>query len=242
MSTKVTLAGALILVTVLGYSWLASTTSRTEYIASDNGEEVTRELMPGMAEAGMGMMDYQDGAYTATVNYEIPYGYVEPMEVTLQLEDNVVVDVSTSFDVVNPVSEDYQQAFLEYVSREVVGKKVDDVALSRMAGASLTNRAFDAALAEIKAEASGIPMMDGDGVVPMQLPGMSDSENTQVIAFKLPPTPSVETSEFVINSVTAEVELDDTVYTVDHSYTVNPFLTEPMWTTITMTDNVINDV
>ncbi len=180
MSTKVTLAGALILVTVFGYSWLASTVGRTEYVASDNGEEVTRELMPGMAESGMGMMDYQDGTYSTTVNYEIPYGYVEPMEVTLKIEDNTVIDVQAAFEVVNPVSEDYQQSFLRYVSREVVGRKVDNVSLSRMTGASLTNQAFDAALAEIKAEAAGMPTMGGDGVVPIQLPGMSDREKRKL--------------------------------------------------------------
>ena len=241
-STKVTLVGALILVTVLGYSWLANTAGRTEYIASDNREEVTRELMPGMSEVSTGMMDYQDGTYTATVKYEIPYGYVEPMEVTLEFQDNIITDVRAAFEVVNPVSEGYQQAFLEYVPREVVGRKVDNVSLSRMTGASLTNRAFDAALVKIKAEATGMPMMGNDEVVPLELPGMSDNENTQVIAFQMPPTPSVETSEFVINSVTEEVGSESAVYTIDHSYTVNPFLTEPMWTTITMTDNVITDV
>tara|TARA_B100000745_G_scaffold292321_1_gene233051 strand:+ start:354 stop:1280 length:927 start_codon:yes stop_codon:yes gene_type:complete len=241
-TTNVTAVGILILITAFGYSWITTIANRTEYIASDDGEQTTRERMSGMDDAaGMGMMDYQDGLYTSTISYEIPYGYVEPMEVTLQLEDNIVTDVSASFVVVNPVSENYQQLFLGYVSKEVVGKQVDDVALSRMAGASLTNRAFDAALSEIKAEATGMPMMRGDDVVPMQNPGMSGEDNTQAIAFELPSTPSVETSEFVVNAVTKEVQLDTIVYKVDHSYTVNSVLTEPMWTTIIVRDGIVQD-
>lgn len=231
-TTKVTVAGTIILITAFGYSWFTTVAGRSEYIASDNDEEVTQELIPGMNETGMGMMDYQDGTYTAAVNYEIPYGYVEPMEVTLQLEDNVIADVSASFEVINPVSEGYQQAFLEYVPREVVGKKIDNVSLSRMVGSSLTNRAFDAALVEIKAKAAGMSMQPID---------VSSSQNNQMVTFQMPSSPSVETSEFVINSVTEEIGLESSVYIVDHSYTVNPFLTEPMWTTITVTNDVVTD-
>jgi len=180
ITIKITFVGALILITAFGYSWFTTVAGRTDYRASDEEEPTVQEGMPGMTEAGMGMMDYQDGTYITTVNYEIPYGYVEPMEVTLQLENNTIKDVAASFAIVNPVSEGYQQTFLGYVSREVVGRKVDNVSLSRMTGASLTNQAFDAALAEIKAEAAGMPTMGGDGVVPIQLPGMSDREKRKL--------------------------------------------------------------
>ena len=240
-ATKVTLMGILILFTAFGYSWLTIVSDRTEYRASDDDGEVVQELIPSMNETGMGMMNYQDGTYTATVNYEIPYGFMEPMEVTLQFQDNIIKDVRTSFTTVNPVSEGYQQIFSGYVSREAVGRKIDDVELSRMGGASLTNQAFDKALTEIKAEAAGMPMMDSGGVMPMQPVDVSSSQNNQMVTFQMPSSPSVETSEFVINSVTEEIGLESSVYIVDHSYTVNPFLTEPMWTTVTVTNDVVTD-
>lgn len=236
---KVTFAGGLILILAFSYSWFSIVAGRSEAVVlRENGETGSR--VPQM-DMGMSAMNYQDGLYQTTVNYEIPYGYVEPMFVELKLSNGTITDVTATFEVVNPVSADYQRLFTDYVSREVIGKDINKVALSRRAGASLTNRAFDRALENIKAQAARKPIMPEDDMVPMQLPGMSSRNNGEVQVFQLPHAPSVDTSEFTINSVDIEASLNSTLYTVDHSYTINSWLTEPMLTTVTVADGVIVD-
>jgi hypothetical protein len=100
---------------------------RADTIVVDDSEEVvTRELMP----TDMGMMSFTDGVYTTAVRYEIPYGYIEPMEVSLTFKDGIVTDADVAFDVVNPVSIDYQNLFKESYKDEVIGQSIKDVSLA----------------------------------------------------------------------------------------------------------------
>jgi hypothetical protein len=195
---------------------------RADTIVVDDSEEVvTRELMP----TDMGMMSFTDGVYTTAVRYEIPYGYIEPMEVSLTFKDGIVTDADVAFDVVNPVSIDYQNLFKESYKDEVIGQSIKDVSLARMGGASLTNGAFDAALRDIKEQAATEPMMRD------RLP----------VSITLPAAPTAAASQSIINSVTVDVQGGVTEYVVDHAYTINPFLTEPMKTTIVVEAGIITD-
>ena len=51
-------------------------------------------------------------------------------------------------------SQQYQSAFIGGIADQVVGKDIDEVSVSRVAGSSLTSGGFMKALAEIKAEAA----------------------------------------------------------------------------------------
>lgn len=221
MPIPIIITGILILVSTFSYSMLTTINRDDEVLSLD--ETTVRKLMPNaMADTmdmdNMGIPMFADGTYTSDVKYEIPYGYIEPMEVSLTFKDGIVTDAVVSFDVVNPVSADYQNAFENYYKGEVVGRSVEDVSLSRMGGASLTNRGFDAALATIKAEASGGIAPTAD-VVPFE-------QSSPIMDF---------------NVVSANDLYKDGTYVVENTYYVMPGFNEPMQTTVTLENNIIVD-
>ena len=253
-TTKVTAVGVLILVTAFSYSWLTTVAGRSEYVASNDGEQVSREVMPGMnGMAGMGMMDYQDGSYTATVKYEVPYGYIEPMTLAVTIADGVITESTVDFEVVNPVSGDYIRSFERYYEDKVVGQPVADIALSRVGGASLTNVAFDAALEKIKAEATRnmMGMMNSeaeDEVLPLLLPGIVTPEG--IVIRPRPDAPTESERESVGTKVilvdkdpenTSDSQYQNGTYMVELAYYAWPKLYEPMRTQITLKDGIIVD-
>ena len=223
MPIPIIIAGFLILSSAFSYSML--TTINRDDTESGKTEIAVREIMP---DTMAGMMDgenmamesmsmFADGMYTRELSYEVPYGYLESMEVSLALTDGVITDASVSFVVENPVSADYQNFFQEYYKDEVVGESIETVSLSRMGGASLTNGAFDAALQSIKAEASGQVVPSVERIEPE----------------------SVRTPESV-SDTQGQVYIDGT-YVVENTYFVMPGFEEPMQTTVTIADNIIVD-
>lgn len=108
----------------------------------------------GSSESGESSTDvsYSDGTYTAEGSYATPET-VETITVTLTLAEDVVTDVEVSGDPQRPESEQYQGQFIEGIADEVVGRDVDEISVSRVAGSSLTSGGFAEALESIKAEA-----------------------------------------------------------------------------------------
>lgn len=96
---------------------------------------------------------YTDGTYTAEGSYSTPES-VETVEVTITLESDVVTAVEVTGDPQAAESKRYQSEFIGGISDEVVGKLVDDVSVSRVAGSSLTSGGFNKALQTIKSEAA----------------------------------------------------------------------------------------
>lgn len=96
---------------------------------------------------------YADGTYTAEGSYQTPET-VETVEVTLTIADDAVSDVTVAGDPIAPESKNYQGQFINGISDEIVGVKVDDLDVDRVAGSSLTSDGFNQALAEIKDEAA----------------------------------------------------------------------------------------
>jgi len=97
--------------------------------------------------------DFVDGTYTESYEYRIPSNDFEPVTLTLTVTDDVVTDSTIAFDTTNEVSTLYQGKFGEAYKAEVVGKKLADISLSRVGGASLASRAFNKAVENIKAQA-----------------------------------------------------------------------------------------
>ena len=96
---------------------------------------------------------YTDGTYTADGSYQIPES-VEKISVTVTLQDDVITAVSVSGNPQKRESEEYQSKFIGGISSEVVGKSIDEISVSRVAGSSLTSGGFNQAIETIKAEAA----------------------------------------------------------------------------------------
>lgn len=97
--------------------------------------------------------NFKDGTYTASANYETPGG-TQTMNVKLTVSGNTVTDVSITQNATEREDEAYQSAFESEYKSGVVGKKVSDISLSRVAGASLTTDGFNSALADIEKQAT----------------------------------------------------------------------------------------
>lgn len=95
---------------------------------------------------------YADGTYEATGQYATPES-VETVDVTLTIAGDTVTDVTVTGDPQAAESRRYQSEFIGGIKDEVVGKNIDEISVSKVAGSSLTSGGFMNALETIKSEA-----------------------------------------------------------------------------------------
>jgi uncharacterized protein with FMN-binding domain len=93
-----------------------------------------------------------DGTYTATGAYESPAG-PETVAVSLTLADGVVTAVEVTPEATNPTSKQFQTTFASGVADVVVGQPIEGLSVDAVSGSSLTPDGFNAAVAEILADA-----------------------------------------------------------------------------------------
>jgi major membrane immunogen (membrane-anchored lipoprotein) len=219
MPIYLSIAGVVLLMS--GLVFVFQTIQRPETLLLEGSTAATEETVSVETgfEMDMTAPSFTDGTYTTSFAYEVPYGYTEPMEVSLVFENGVITDSEVQLEAENPTSEEYQNWFMEYYKDEVVGQLIDVVSLVRVGGASLTNNAFDVALAAAKAEAIGTRMTVPE-IVPINLPTYQrnvDSADLENVSFK------------------------DGTYTIEDAYFVMAGLSEPMRTTVTLDDGIITD-
>ena len=95
---------------------------------------------------------YKDGTYTETGSYSSPGGR-ESIEVTVTLANDIITAASVKGDATSGESKEHQEDFISGYKTLVVGKDIDTVSLSRVAGSSLTSNGFNTALKLIKVDA-----------------------------------------------------------------------------------------
>jgi uncharacterized protein with FMN-binding domain len=104
------------------------------------------------ASSGDSAATYRDGEYRASGEYSSPNGR-ESIGVTLTLENNVVTAVAIEVNPTNPTTERFQRLFADGIAAEVVGRDIDSLDVTRVAGSSLTSGGFREALKTITADA-----------------------------------------------------------------------------------------
>lgn len=127
-----------------------SGTADAEDQSTDTGTDTSTESTDSGAAAGG---DYTDGTYTADGSYQTPET-VETISVTVTVADGLVTDVEVTGDPQARESEQYQGEFIGGISDEVVGKSLDEIEVSRVAGSSLTSGGFNEAVESIKEQAA----------------------------------------------------------------------------------------
>lgn len=119
-----------------------------EFLApQDEQQPVTSTQEPAVIAGS-----YKNGNYSAVGDYMSPGG-AEQVGVTLTLKDDIISDVTFEVKAERPISVKMQEAFAADYKQYVVGKKIDEVQLTKVSGSSLTPKGFNDALAKIKAEA-----------------------------------------------------------------------------------------
>lgn len=96
---------------------------------------------------------YTDGTYTEDGTYSAPSG-TETITVEVTLADNTITAVTVTPQAEGGTQANYQEKFAEGIGAEVVGKSIDEVNVSRVAGSSLTSAGFNDAIEAIKADAA----------------------------------------------------------------------------------------
>jgi uncharacterized protein with FMN-binding domain len=95
---------------------------------------------------------YADGTYDAEGEYQSPGGK-EHLGVSLTLKDGTVTAVTVTPKATNPNSKKFQGEFEGGIADVVVGKPIDGLEVSKVAGSSLSSGGFNAAVETIKADA-----------------------------------------------------------------------------------------
>ncbi|WP_363321880.1 FMN-binding protein [Arthrobacter burdickii] len=148
---------ALAAVSILGAAGCAGAEAGTPAGAAADapattGPEETAATGPAETGAAAGEQAYRDGTYTSTGSYQSPAG-PEEVGVTLTLEADVVTAVEVEPKPDNPTTREYQGRFAGGISDAIVGKKLDELSVDKVAGSSLTSGGFNDATGKIKSEA-----------------------------------------------------------------------------------------
>lgn len=97
--------------------------------------------------------NYKDGTYQATGSYRTPGGN-ESIEVQLTIKGGVITESSVTQNATAGEAREYQGRFVSGYKSQVVGKKINEVSLNRVAGSSLTPIGFNNALTTIRTDAN----------------------------------------------------------------------------------------
>ena len=103
---------------------------------------------PAMMQSGK----YKRGTYSMTGNYISPGGPRE-VKVAIILTDGVITEATVEGTATDATSKRFQGEFVENFKPMVIGKNIDEVVLTKVAGSSLTPKGFNDALDKIKAAA-----------------------------------------------------------------------------------------
>jgi uncharacterized protein with FMN-binding domain len=95
---------------------------------------------------------YRDGDYTADGQYLAPSG-TETIGVDLTITNDIITDVQVTPHATGGNQARFQQKFAGGIAAEIVGKDIDQLAIARVAGSTLTSGGFIAAIDSIKSEA-----------------------------------------------------------------------------------------
>ena len=107
---------------------------------------------PGASTPAGSGADYKDGTYSADGTYVSPNG-TETVGVELTLASGTVTDVQITQHPSNPNTRKFQGEFAGGIAGQVVGKNIDQLNVSKVAGSSLTSGGFNQAVEQIKSEA-----------------------------------------------------------------------------------------
>jgi hypothetical protein len=131
------------------------TTTKTDEIIPGNTTNIREPgITEGDADSGNSLYNFKDGEYTADTTYVAPGRASHTVGLKLTIVDDIVTATTISFggDKVD-ASSNFQNKFATAYQAEIIGKKLSDIELSRVAGASLTTEAFNKAKAQVATQA-----------------------------------------------------------------------------------------
>lgn len=133
-----------------------STQAPTQTPATQNGGQASTGSPSSSAGASGGPAaagsTYKDGTYSADGTYTSPNGQ-ETVGVQLTIAGDKVTAVNITTHPSNPNTRKFQGEFAGGIAAQIVGKDIDELNVSKVAGSSLTSGGFNDALQQIKSQA-----------------------------------------------------------------------------------------
>lgn len=139
-----------IAIAVITFNSSDSTEQTPSTFSNSTSAVVSQE--PEKEGGHMSVAMHNDGTYTDVGNYVSPGGPRE-INVTVTLENGVITDAVFEGLATDPTSMRFQGEFGDNFKTMVVGKNIDEVKLTKVAGSSLTPIGFTDALSKIKERA-----------------------------------------------------------------------------------------
>lgn len=130
----------LILVGVIAFF---ATSSKADTTATPKAEQAKIELVDSEKSP--------QKKYSAVASYFTPRRDEHKVSVSLSLDGSKITDANVTYNGGDP-STPSQGTFDDAYKAEVIGKNINEVALSRVGGASLTTNAFNQAVEKIRAQ------------------------------------------------------------------------------------------
>lgn len=146
------IAGLSLAGTVAGCAPSAGTAPESTPPAAAGSSTAATTPATDASAPGAGGAEYKDGTYSADGTYVSPNG-TETVGVQLTLAAGTVKDVQITQHPSNPNTRKFQGEFAGGIAAQVVGKDIDELNVSKVAGSSLTSGGFNKALEQIKSEA-----------------------------------------------------------------------------------------
>lgn len=106
----------------------------------------------GTSSSASGTSTYKDGTYSSDGTYTSPNGQ-ETVGVELTLAADKVTAVNITTHPSNPNTKKFQGEFASGIAAQIVGKDIDELNVSKVAGSSLTSGGFNEAVEQIKSQA-----------------------------------------------------------------------------------------
>jgi uncharacterized protein with FMN-binding domain len=121
--------------------------------AQDAPSTTSETAAPGSSALASSGAGYKDGTYSAEGNYKSPNG-TETVGVQLTLANGTVSAVEVTPHPSNPNTKKFQGQFAGGIAEQIVGKSLDEIKVSKVAGSSLTSGGFNQAVEDIKTQAA----------------------------------------------------------------------------------------
>lgn len=126
----------------------AQVTPSTSMSAGTSNAQGTTSSTDHQTAAGT----FKDGTYAASSSYYVPNGQ-EQIRVNLTIQNGVITDSTIQNSENDFDSQRYQEDFSATYKSKIVGKNIDGLQLSVIAGASDTTQGFNDALKKITSQA-----------------------------------------------------------------------------------------
>ena len=144
---------ALIVLGAIGFYLYNSGKKTEDMVTKAPVGEVIESQTPAASSMEQTTGVYKDGTYSVAGNYVSPGG-PRTLNVKITLANGVISAAEVKATATDATSKRFQGEFVDNFKPMVIGKNIDEVTLTKVAGSSLSPKGFNDALSKVKTKAA----------------------------------------------------------------------------------------